>query len=224
MLFRDRVEAGRRLGQALVSLAPERAVVLGLPRGGVPVAYEVARALGAPLDVIVVRKLGVPWQPELAMGAIGEGGVRVVNDEVQRAADVGDEELAAVERRERAELEGRVRRFRGDRPRVDLRGRTAVIIDDGVATGSTASAACRIARAQGANRVVLAVPVAPQDALEAMRREADEVVCLETPEPFFAIGEWYEDFSATSDDEVTALLERSAVEHGATAPSGAAVS
>jgi putative phosphoribosyl transferase len=225
MLFRDRVEAGRRLGERLVSLAPEHAVVLGLPRGGVPVAYEVARALGVPLDVILVRKLGVPWQPELAMGAIGEGGVRVVNDEVLRAADVGDGELAVVERRERAELDARVRRFRGDRRRVDLRGRTAVIVDDGVATGSTASAACRIARAQGATRVVLAVPLAPPDSVEALRHEADEVVCLETPEPFFAIGEWYADFSPTSDDEVVALLERPAVEDGATTASpGPAVS
>ena len=153
MSFLDRTDAGRRLAQRTLHLRGENVVVLGLPRGGVPVAAEVARALRAPLDVIVVRKLGVPVQPELGMGAIGEGGVRIINPEVVAIAHVTDAEIAAVERRERAELERRARRFRGERRRTPLTGRTAIIIDDGIATGSTARAACQVARAQGAVRV-----------------------------------------------------------------------
>jgi len=208
--FVDRVDAGRRLAGRLAYLRDEDVVVLGLPRGGVPVAFEVARALEAPLDVIVVRKLGVPFQPELGMGAIGEEGVRVINDEVVRAALVTPAELEEVEQRERVELERRARRFRGDRPRVPLTGRTAVVVDDGIATGSTARAACQVARAHGAARVVLAVPVAPPDAVSEFRRLVDEVVCLETPARLWAIGQWYRDFSQTSDDEVVALLEQAA--------------
>jgi putative phosphoribosyl transferase len=185
----------------------------------VPVAAEVARALGAPLDVIVVRKLGVPVQPELGMGAIGEGDVRIINPEVVAITHVTDAEIAAVERRERAELDRRAQRFRGDRPRTPLAGRTAVIIDDGIATGSTARAACQVARAQGAARVVLAVPVAPPSACAALAADADEVICLETPGHFLAIGEWYQDFSQTSDREVVSLLQRAAAEPG---PAGAA--
>ena len=161
MVFADRVDAGRRLAARLGHLRGEPVVVLGLPRGGVPVAFEVAAALGAPLDVIVVRKLGVPFQPELGMGAIGEDGARIINDEIVRLAGVTDRQLAEVESRERAELERRALRFRGDRPRVPLEGRIAVVVDDGIATGSTARAACQVARAHGAARVVLAVPVAP---------------------------------------------------------------
>ena len=168
MPFVDRRDAGRRLAERLMSLRGEDAVVLGLPRGGVPVAFEVARALGAPLDVILVRKLGVPFQPELAMGAIGEGGARVVNDEVLRRAGVTPSELAEVEHREQAELDRRARRYRGGRPPVGLTGRTAVVVDDGIATGSTARAACLVARAQGAARVVLAVPVAPASTVEEL--------------------------------------------------------
>lgn len=163
MLFINRVDAGRRLGERLQHLRGDNVVVVGLPRGGVPVASEVARVLGAPLDVIVVRKLGVPFQPELGMGAIGEGGVRVLNEALVGSAGVTPDELAAVERRERAELDRRIRRYRGGRLGVSLAGRTVVIIDDGIATGSTARAACRVVRAQGAARVVLAVPVAPRD-------------------------------------------------------------
>lgn len=208
MVFIDRSDAGRRLAAALQHLQGEPVVVLGLPRGGVPVAFEVARSLGAPLDVIVVRKLGVPFQPELGMGAIGEDGVRVVNDEVVRLGRVSEAELAAVEARERIELERRARTFRGDRARVPLEGRTAVIIDDGIATGSTARAACQVARAHGAARVVLAVPVAPPDWEDRLRQDADELVALETPSPFWAIGQFYADFSQTSDDEVVDCLER----------------
>ena len=223
MSFLDRSDAGRRLANRMLHLRGEDVVVLALPRGGVPVAAEVARALGAPLDVIVVRKLGVPVQPELGMGAIGEGDVRIINPEVVAITHVTDAEIAAVERRERAELDRRARRFRGDRPRTPLAGRTAVIIDDGIATGSTARAACQVARAQGAARVVLAVPVAPPSACAALAADADEVICLETPGHFLAIGEWYQDFSQTSDREVVSLLQRAAAERGpATAAGGLA--
>jgi putative phosphoribosyl transferase len=175
----------------------------------VPVAFEVARALRVPLDVIVVRKLGVPFQPELAMGAIGEGGVRVVNDGVIRMAGVGEQEIAVVEARERAEIDRRARRFRGGRPRVPLGGRTAVVVDDGIATGATARAACQVAKAQGAARVVLAVPVASPDVVAELGRQA-EVVCVDTPAHFWAVGEWYRDFTQTSDKEVARLLAESA--------------
>lgn len=210
MIFVDRVDAGRRLAARLQHLRGEPLIVLGLPRGGVPVAFEVAQSLAAPLDVIVVRKLGVPSQPELGMGAIGEGGVRIINDEVFHLAGVSANSLAAVEARERVELERRARRFRGDRPRASLAGRTVVIVDDGIATGSTARAACQVARAQGAGHVVLAVPVAPRDWAAPIGGEADELVCLETPDPFWAIGRFYVDFSQTSDEEVVACLERAA--------------
>ncbi|MGH9154174.1 MAG: phosphoribosyltransferase family protein, partial [Acidimicrobiales bacterium] len=210
MLFANREDAGRRLAAELDHLRGGDVVVVGLPRGGVPVGLEVARHLGAPLDVIVVRKLGVPFQPELGMGAIGEGGVRVLNEEVISAAGVGDGALADVERRERAELERRARRFRGDRPMVPLAGRTVVVVDDGIATGSTARAACQAARAHGASRVVLAVPVAPPGWTARFAGDADELACVATPQPFHAIGQWYRDFSQTSDAEVLACLERAA--------------
>ncbi len=210
MMFVDRVDAGRRLAARLEHLRGAPVVVLGLPRGGVPVAGEVAAALGAPLDVIVVRKLGVPFQPELAMGAIGEGGVRVLNAQIVRMAGVSEGELATVEARERAELDRRARRFRGDRPPVQLAGRTAVVVDDGIATGSTARAACQVARAQGAAKVVLAVPVAPPGWQARIGPDADELICLATPAMFFAIGQFYDDFSQTTDEEVSACLERAA--------------
>jgi uncharacterized protein (TIGR00369 family) len=172
----------------------------------VPVAAEVARALGAPLDVILVRKLGVPAQPELGLGAIGESGARVINQEVVRYAHVSEAQIAQVEQKERAELQRRAQRYRGGMPHESLAGRTAVIVDDGIATGSTARAACQVARALGAATVVLAVPVAPPSADWTLRGDADEVICLEMPERFLAIGEWYEDFAQTSDEEVVALL------------------
>jgi putative phosphoribosyl transferase len=181
-------------------------VVLGLPRGGVPVAFEVARALQVPLDVIVVRKLGVPFQPELAMGAVGEGGLLVVNERVVCGAHISEAELTETARRARAEVEQRARRFRGDRPAMSLAGRIAVVVDDGIATGSTARAACRIARAQGAARVVLAAPVCAPDSAAGLRSDADELVCLEYPRWFVAVGQFYEDFRQTSDAQVTELL------------------
>jgi putative phosphoribosyl transferase len=210
MTFINRADAGRRLAARLQYLRDDRVVVLGLPRGGVPVAYEVARVLDAPLDVIVVRKLGVPFQPELGMGAIGEDGVRIINEEVMRLTGVSDREVAEVEARERVELERRAQRFRAGRPRIALEGRTVVVIDDGIATGSTARAACQVVRAQGARRVVLAVPVAPPGWENRFDPDVDEFVCLETPEPFFAIGEFYDDFAQTSDEEVITCLERAA--------------
>ncbi len=208
MRFVDRVDAGRQLATRLQHLGEEPVVVLGLPRGGVLVALEVARALDAPLDVIVVRKLGVPRQPELAMGAIGEGGVRIVNDDVVHHTPLSTEDLGAVEARERVELERRARRFRGSRSRVPLEDRTALVVDDGLATGSTARAACAVARAQGASRVVLAVPVAPPRWTVSMSGTADELVAVATPDPFFAIGRFYDDFSQASDAAVLACLER----------------
>ncbi|MFD6225342.1 phosphoribosyltransferase family protein [Streptomyces sp. NPDC060232] len=207
MFFVDRRDAGRRLASRLKQLRGSDIVVLGLPRGGVPVAEEVARVLGAPLDVCLVRKLGVPFQPEVAMGAIGEGGVRLFNDEVVRAAGVTPDELAAVEARERKVLESRALRYRGGREPVRLDGRTALVVDDGVATGATARAACRIARARGAARVVLAVPVAPRDCAARLGSDADELVCLHTPYDFYAVGQSYADFSQVDDDEVVACLE-----------------
>ncbi|MGA2932579.1 MAG: phosphoribosyltransferase family protein, partial [Acidimicrobiales bacterium] len=212
MRFRDRVEAGRHLAEVVqqADVGDGDVVVLGLPRGGVPVAFEVAQALGAPLDVIVVRKLGVPFQPELAMGAIGEGGVRVVNEDVMHSAalDIGD--IEAVERKERVELERRARQYRGDRPRLDLRHRCAVIVDDGVATGSSARAACQVARAHGAARVVLAVPVASRLAVLSLKDVCDDMLCVDVPEPFYAVGEWYRDFSQTTDEQVVELLQLAA--------------
>jgi putative phosphoribosyl transferase len=216
MPFRDRGDAGRRLAEALMPFRDEDPVVLGLPRGGVPVAFEVARALDAPLDVLIVRKLGVPFQPELGMGAVGEDGVRVLNPEVVRGAGVTEDEIAEVEARERVEVEQRARMFRGGGPGVSLAGRTVIIVDDGLATGGTARAALRVARAHGAERVVLAVPVAPPDTVDRLSEEADEVVCLESPEAFWAIGAWYDDFSQTPDREVMDLLREAS---GFAAPS-----
>ncbi|MEW1751877.1 phosphoribosyltransferase [Streptomyces angustmyceticus] len=208
MLFTDRADAGHRLAESLRHLQAEEPVVLGLPRGGVPVAFEVARALGAQLDVIVVRKLGVPYQRELGFGAIGEGGVRVISDDIVRRGRLDEADLASVEHAEAAELTRQAERFRAGRPRLDLAGRTAIVVDDGIATGATAAAACEVVRAHGAARVVLAVPVAPPDAAERLRGAADEFVCLSTPFAFSAVGEWYRDFSQTPDDEVVALLAR----------------
>lgn len=207
MYFTDRRDAGRRLARELDHLRGEDTVVLGLPRGGVPVAAEVADALDAPLDVVLVRKLGVPFQPELAMGAIGEDGVRVLNHEVLDAAGIGDAELAGVQARQAAELDRRARTYRRGRTRIDLRGRTAVLVDDGLATGSSARVACQAARAGGAARVVLAVPVAPHGWTARMSGAADELVCPHTPFDFQAVGQFYRDFTQTTDEEVVACLD-----------------
>ena len=209
MLFRDRTDAGRRLAARMSKYAGRSDVlVLALPRGGVPVAFEVARALRAPLDVFLVRKLGVPGQEELAMGAIASGGVRVVNEAVVQHLDIAPEMIDAVTAREQGELERRERAYRDDRPAPDVRGRTVILVDDGLATGSTMRAAALALRQQGPARVVVAVPVASREACEEFRGEVDDIVCAATPEPFMGVGRWYEDFSQTTDEEVRELLAR----------------
>ena len=210
MLFVDRTDAGRHLAQRLRHLRGPDVVVLGLPCGGVPVAFEVAGELHAPLDVIVVRKLGVPFQPEYGFGAIGEGGVRIVNDYVVRWTRLTGTQIAEVEAGERILLDRRVGQLRGDHPPVPLADRTVIIVDDGIATGSTARAACQVARARGAYRVILATPVGSVEGTAALRRDADEVVCLHTPARFLAIGASYDDFSRVTDEEVTILLGKAA--------------
>jgi predicted phosphoribosyltransferase len=206
--FADRAAAGRRLAARLEYLRDQRPVILGLPRGGVPIAYEVARALHAPLDVIVVRKLGVPWLPELAMGAIGEGGSRVVDRGLLRHERITEELLAEVEQRESAELLRRAQTYRAGRDPVPIEGRTVVVIDDGIATGATARAACLVVKQRGAARVVLATPVLPPELIGALGRVADELVWLCAPEPMVAVGNWYEDFEQLTDAEVVDLLAR----------------
>jgi putative phosphoribosyl transferase len=205
-LFQDRQSAGVLLGVEVAKAELERAVVLGLPRGGVPVAAKVAEAISAPLDVIVVRKLGVPHQPELAMGAIGEQGVVIVNHDVVRSARVSQHELSEVELRERAELDRRLRYVRSVRPHESLVDRSAVIVDDGIATGATVRAAIGVARANGARHVIVATPVAPTEVVEMLKSEADGVVCLAQPDPFGSVGRWYRHFEAVSDDEVVDLM------------------
>lgn len=206
--FEDRAEAGRLLGRRLQEEYGDRSdvLVLGLPRGGVPVAREVARILDAPLDVLAVRKLGVPTQPELAFGAIAAGGVRYVDDDMVRRVGLSDEQVEEVVGREREELRRREVEFRGDAGEIGVEGRTVLVIDDGVATGATLRAALRVLREADAGRIVVAVPVAPSDSLRELEGDADEVVCLRTPEPFFAISPHYRHFSQTSDEEVRRLL------------------
>ena len=205
MPFRDRIEAGRQLARALARYKADKPVVLALPRGGVPVAAEVATALHAPLDVLVVRKLGFPGQEEYAMGAIAAGGVRVMGD-ADAGWPVSARELEAVVARERAELARREQRYRGGRPPLDLAGRVLILVDDGLATGATMSAAVQAARAGQPKRIIVAVPVASTEAVQSLGALADEVVCLFTPEHFRAVGLWYQDFTQTSDEEVDRLL------------------
>ncbi len=207
--FRDRTDAGIRLAETLSEYADRPEVlVLGLPRGGVPVAYEVATALGAELDVFLVRKLGLVGHEELAMGAIASDDIRVVNEQVTEALRVPDDVIDAVEHRERKELLRREREYRGDRPFPDVAGRTVILVDDGLATGSTMRAAARALQQRGPGKLIVAVPVAARETCDAIRSQVDEIVCLLTPESFHAVGLWYDDFSQTSDDEVRDLLER----------------
>lgn len=215
--FRDRSEAGRRLARKLVDYTGRAdVIVLALPRGGVPVGFEVARALKVPLDVFVVRKLGVPGHQELAMGAIASGGIWVLNDEVLRMLKIPPELIEDVAARELRELERREQLYRGDRPAPVVRGRTVILVDDGLATGSTMRAAVAALKRMGPARIVVAVPTAATETCEELGREADECICDITPEPFRAVGLWYEDFSQTSDEEVRELLERSTNPTGST--------
>jgi putative phosphoribosyl transferase len=226
-VFKDRVDAGRQLaarvsaklgnggpqptqsaqpGQASPTAGTEPPVVLGLPRGGVPVAAEVARAVGGELDVLVVRKVGVPWQPELALGAVGEDGVRVLNEEIAAACGLTEAQLDELSRRARAEVEERLRQLRAGRPAVPLTGRTAIVVDDGVATGATMRAAVDVVRAHGAARVIVAVPVAAADAMDALRATVDDFVAVLAPVDLGGVGLWYRDFTQTTDAEVASLL------------------
>ena len=219
MRFQDRHDAGRQLAQKLMRYADDPdVIVLALPRGGVPVGCAVALALHAPLDVFLVRKLGVPGQVELAMGAIASGGVRVLNDDVVQTLEIPEEVIDAVTAEELQELARRERLYRGDTPAPDLRERTVILIDDGLATGSTMRAAVAAVRRQHPARVVVAVPVAARSTYEEFRTEVDEIVCVSTPEPFYAVGLWYESFSQTTDAEIQELLTRAALEQGASAP------
>jgi putative phosphoribosyl transferase len=208
--FRDRIEAGQLLGRELAARfgAIDDAIVLALPRGGVPVGYEVAKAINAPLDVFIVRKLGVPGAEELAMGAIASGGVRVLNRDVLDYARVTQQQLDAVAAREERELARREAEYRGNRAPLDVRGRTVIIVDDGLATGSTMRAAVQALRAMEPKRVIVAVPVGAAQTCEDFREIADEIICLRTPEPFEAVGLWYDDFTQTTDAEVHALLSQ----------------
>jgi putative phosphoribosyl transferase len=206
-IYPNRQSAGKQLAAALESHAKENPVVVGLPRGGVPVAFEVARHLRAPLDVFVVRKLGVPWQPELAMGAIASGGVLVRNEDVLRLLGGADQALARVEHEERLELKRRETLYRGSRPAVPIRDREVIVVDDGLATGATMKAAVLALRQAGAARVVVAVPVGPPDTCTELEELADQVVCLQRPIHFMAVGQWYEEFGQTTDREVQELLQ-----------------
>jgi predicted phosphoribosyltransferase len=207
MLFRDRADAGRHLLSRLGAYKDRRDVlVLGLPRGGIPVAYEVARGLGAPLDLFVVRKLGVPGQEELAMGAIATGGVRIVNRDVVDALHIPPDVVDRAAAAEARELERREQSYRGERPEPQVEGKTVILVDDGLATGSTMRAAVAALRQQGPARIVVAVPVAAPSTCQELRREVDEIVCFATPEPFMAVGRFYDDFAQTTDEEVRELL------------------
>src|SRR5687767_9539444 len=209
-VFRNRVEAGHLLGEELSrTLAPDpETIVLALPRGGVPIGYEVARALGAPLDVFIVRKLGVPGHEELAMGAIASGGVRVINEDVLRYVTVSSQTIDAVAAREEKELERREKSYRGGKPPLDVTGQRVIIVDDGLATGATMRAAVQALRKMNARQIIVAVPVAASDTCAEFRPTVDQLVCLRTPSHFQAVGLWYDDFSQTSDDEVHDLLAR----------------
>jgi len=214
-MFKNRTDAGRKLAKALASYKDQQPVILALPRGGVPVAAEVAAALNAPLDLILVRKVGVPFQPELAMGAVVDGGAPIIvrNDDVIRMAGIDEAEFEVICDSELAEIERRRHRYLGSRERVDVAGRTAIVIDDGVATGATTRAALRATRMRNPQKLVLAIPVAPTDSLPALRGDADEVICLEDHELFGAIGFYYRDFSQVSDEEVIRLLSEFSSPH-----------
>ena len=215
-LFRNREEAGGRLGDTLARIMPDTdPLLLALPRGGVPVAFQTSRILNAELDVFLVRKLGVPGHEELAMGAIASGGVRVLNETLIARLGIPPAFVERVIERESNEIARRERLYRGNRPPPRILGRTVILVDDGLATGATMTAAARAVQQQDPKRVIAAVPLGSEDAVDDLRQQVDEVVCLETPEPFYAVGLWYEDFSPTTDDEVRELLDRAVQEHAA---------
>ena len=218
MPFLDRADAGRHLAKALSDHKREKPIILALPRGGVPVAAEIARALDAPLDLVLVRKIGVPYQPELAMGAVVDGPnpVTVRNEDIIRQAGVSEADFAAVRDRELAEIRRRRDRYLAGRAHPHLKGRVVIVIDDGVATGATTRAALRAVRRQNPSRLILAIPVASADVLHALRGEADDVVCLEDHEPFGAVGSYYANFGQVTDEEVAGMLAGSPVEHSTT--------
>lgn len=217
--FHDRTEAGQKLAHRLETYAHRSDVlVLGLPRGGVPVAYEVAQALNAPLDICLVRKLGVPHHPELAMGAIASGGVRVLNYDVVGSMGIGSEIIDEVAARELRELQRRDRAYRGNRPQPDIQGQTVILVDDGIATGATMRAAIAVLKLQNPKKIIVAIPVAPTETCLTLRGEVDQVVCLLTPDPFYAISLWYDNFTQTTDDEVRDLLARHAETAAPTPP------
>jgi len=208
MLFRDRREAGQKLAQVLLPYREEKPVVIGLPRGGVVVAYEVARALNAPLDVIVARKLGAPGQPELGIGAIAPGGVVLIDPYTVRLLGLTEEDIQQLIEEETKELQRRINRYRGEQPFPDVTGKTVILVDDGLATGVTARAAIRALRKLNPARIILAVPVCAPDTARLLEQEADEVICLAAPPDFRAVGLWYQDFSQTTDEEVIDLLQK----------------
>jgi putative phosphoribosyl transferase len=209
--FRDRRDAGRQLGERLSQLQVEHPIVLGLARGGVPVAFEVARALARPLDVLVVRKLGVPFHTELAFGAIGEEDTRVLDTEMIQRLGLSRKSVEATIARERTELTRRVELYRSNRTALELLGRTVIVVDDGLATGATARVALEIARTRGAEKIIVAIPVSPPETIAELKGLAVEVISLQVPLGFQAVGEWYDDFTQTTDDEVTSLLRRSSI-------------
>jgi len=209
MIFRDRIEAGQILASKLTKyLNQVNTVILALPRGGVPVAYEIGKELGLPVDIFVVRKLGVPGHEELAMGAIASGGVRHINRDVVDQLRIDSETIDSASRREQKEIERRERLYRGQRPPVDVLNKTVILVDDGLATGSTMRAAIAALRQHRPTRIVVAVPAAAPQTCSEIAAEVDEIICAATPEPFYAVGQWYQEFSQTTDDEVRELLAR----------------
>ena len=216
-LFQDRPDAGRQLAERLLHLRETHPIVLALPRGGVPVGYEIARALGAPLDVFLVRKIGAPSQRELGIGAVAQGGVQIVNEAAVAMLGVTPEQIQRIAAEETAELERRLQRFRRDRPLPELRGRTVILVDDGLATGVSAAAAIRALQRFQPAQIILAVPVCAPETAEALRAEVDELICVQAPANFLAVGYWYRNFDQTTDEEVVELLDRAAraLEEGA---------
>ena len=219
MLFRNRTEAGQQLASKLRNYANQPdAIVLGLPRGGIPVAYEVAKALNLPLDVFLVRKLGAPSHEELAMGAIASGGARVLNDEVVKSLRISEAAIEEEAQKETRELDRREAAYRGDRPPIDVSDRTVILVDDGLATGSTMHAAAIALREQNPKQIIAAVPVSAPETCQEYKVEVDEIICAETPRPFYAVGLWYDQFPQTTDDEVRDLLQKAAREQPASSP------